>query len=80
MYPLLFRANYGDLILNVDLVKEENRHLSAQQMKLEDFLDAYSNNSWYMIDTLPRKMWGDFQLPLSLTCGGFLERIQVSIG
>ena len=48
-------------------------------MRMKVFLEIYHNTSWYMIDTLPKEMWKDLAIPLSLQCGGFLDRLQVSL-
>ena len=71
------REEYGELEVNVDGVKVENRYLSAERMKIKDFVDSYKNNSLYMVDTLPKKMWNDLLVPLSISCGGYMERLQV---
>ena len=63
--------------MSVDKVKEENRYLPSMKMKIKDFLEAYHNASWYMIDTLPKEMWHDLDIPLSIRCGGYLKRLQV---
>jgi len=70
------RNEYGQLQVSVDKVKEENRYLPSMKMKIKDFLEAYHNASWYMIDTLPKEMWHDLDIPLSIRCGGYLKRLQ----
>ena len=59
-------------------MKKENRYLPSKHMTISEFLMSYNTTSWYMIDTLPRKMWTDLDIPISLMCGGFLQKLQVS--
>ena len=63
--------------MKVDTVKIENRYAPAEDLALAEFLDVYNETNAYLIDTLPKEMSKDFNLPDCLLCGGFTERLQV---
>jgi len=68
---------HGNVEVNVDLTKTENRSAESREMALQEFLLDYKRKSYYLIDTLPVSMQKEFPLPLLLSCRGFLDRLQV---
>lgn len=70
------RNHHGSAQVKVDTVKIENRYAPAEDLALAEFLDVYNETNAYLIDTLPKEMSKDFNLPDCLLCGGFTERLQ----
>ena len=75
---LINRKNYGDITVRVDYGKKENRARSADDITFEEFLSVYNSSDRYLVDTLPKPLWGDFSLLRCLLCGGFTSGLQVN--
>ena len=71
--------NFGDVEVNVDYGKKENRERPADVMTLREFLQMYNKTNRYLVDSLPDALQSEFQLPQCILCGGFTERLTVKL-
>ena len=63
----------------MDYGKKENRERPADTMTLREFLKIYNKTDRYLVDSLPDALQSEFQLPQSILCGGFTNRLAVNI-
>ena len=70
---------YGDIEVNVDYGKKENRERPADIMILREFLEIYNKTDRYLVDSLPDALQPEFQLPQCILCGGFTRRLTVNM-
>jgi len=62
---------FGDVVVDVEEGKKENRSLAMWNWKFKDFLNTYKTSDVYMVHSLPKQMRNDLRLFPSLSCGGF---------
>lgn len=79
LFHFVESEKFGDVEVNVDYGKEENRERPADVMRLREFLKIYNRTDQYLVDSLPEALQSDFQLPLCILCGGFTKRLTVNI-
>lgn len=72
-------VNFGDIEVNVDYGKKENRERPADTMSLKEFLKIYNETNQYLVDSMPDELKHQFQLPPCILCGGFTDRLAVLI-
>ena len=53
------RDNFGELIVEVEYGKKENRTEFADEFTLSDFLDEYGNQDIYMVQDAFEEMYGN---------------------
>ena len=78
-FCFLKSEEFGDVEVNVDYGKKENRERSADVMTLKEFLKIYNSTDRYLVDSLPDPLQHEFQLPSCILCGGFTERLAVNV-
>ncbi|XP_035685478.1 bifunctional peptidase and arginyl-hydroxylase JMJD5-like [Branchiostoma floridae] len=67
---------YGDIEVQVDYRKKENRDRPGDTMTMEKFLLNYNSSDFYMVTTVPEPMMEEVYLPSCLSCGGFTSNLQ----
>ncbi|XP_061166543.1 bifunctional peptidase and arginyl-hydroxylase JMJD5-like [Saccostrea echinata] len=66
------RENFGNIQVEIELNKKENRTSGLyQNMTMSKFVHDYQTENMYQVFELTPEMKKDFNLPLSLQCGGF---------
>ena len=73
------REHFGDVEVNVDYGKKENRERPADVMTMREFLQIYNKTNRYLVDSLPDALQSEFQLPQCIMCGGFTKRLTVKM-
>ncbi|XP_019619076.1 PREDICTED: lysine-specific demethylase 8-like [Branchiostoma belcheri] len=73
---LYIMEKYGDVEVEVDFRKKENRDRPGETMMMEKFLLNYNASDFYMVTTVPEPMMEEVYLPSCLSCGGFTSRLQ----
>ncbi|XP_070543367.1 bifunctional peptidase and (3S)-lysyl hydroxylase Jmjd7-like [Ptychodera flava] len=63
------RDKYGEINVEVEEGKKENRSLSLFDMKFRRFLEIYNSSDVYMVESLHDQMKDDFMLLRCLLCG-----------
>ena len=56
-----FRSTYGDIEVDVEEGKKENRSQGVWSMRLADYIDLYEKKDVYMVHSVPPKMAGKFK-------------------
>lgn len=71
------RKKFGDLTVNVELSKKEDRSKTTSTLSLKEFLNIYGTDDVYMIQTINEatKMKDLVLIPQCLHCGGFQRLI-----
>lgn len=54
----LVSERFGEVGIDVEEGKKENRSLATFHFKLQDFISRYKNEDIYMVESLPLKMRG----------------------
>ncbi|CAH1271451.1 KDM8 [Branchiostoma lanceolatum] len=67
---------YGDVEVQVDFRKKENRDRPGDTFKMEKFLLNYNASDIYMVTTVPEPMMEEVYLPSCLSCGGPASNLQ----
>lgn len=70
---------FGEVGIDVEEGKKENRSLATFHFKLQDFISRYKNEDIYMVESLPLKMREEYALLKSLRCGGYTEVLQDAV-
>ncbi|XP_057300540.1 bifunctional peptidase and arginyl-hydroxylase JMJD5-like [Hydractinia symbiolongicarpus] len=65
------KEHFGELQVDVEEGKKENRSLSMWRWPFKKFLETYQKEDVYMVHSLEEKMRGDLRLFPSLSCGGY---------
>ncbi|XP_062602952.1 bifunctional peptidase and arginyl-hydroxylase JMJD5-like [Saccostrea cucullata] len=74
------RENFGNIDVEVEVGKKENRMSGlVKNMTMSKFLHVYQTANIYQVFDLTPEMKKDFNLPLSLQCGGFQNFLQMVI-
>lgn len=66
---------YGDLLVEYEGGKKENRSYAAGHIPLREFLAIYQEQDVYLVHDVPVIMHADFELPFSLRCGGYEKHL-----
>ncbi|XP_071507437.1 bifunctional peptidase and arginyl-hydroxylase JMJD5-like [Diadema antillarum] len=66
-------GRYGDLIVEVEEGKKENRSKDLWRMPLSKFIKSYRQEDVYLVTDVPEEMGDDFCLLRCLLCGGFTD-------
>ncbi|XP_041365632.1 bifunctional peptidase and arginyl-hydroxylase JMJD5-like [Gigantopelta aegis] len=62
---------FGNIMIEVEEGKKENRDFGMERMSLKKFLNIYKTKDIYLVNDLPMSMKADINLPKCLLCGGF---------
>ncbi|XP_061166531.1 bifunctional peptidase and arginyl-hydroxylase JMJD5-like [Saccostrea echinata] len=74
------REKFGNIEVEVELGKKENRSAGMlRNVTMAKFLHVYQKEDVYQVFDLTPEMKQDFNLPLSLQCGGFQNFLQMVI-
>ena len=52
-------TKFGEIKMDVEEGKKENRSLGTFNFKLQDFIKKYKNEDMYMVESLPQLMKGE---------------------
>ncbi|XP_022105662.1 lysine-specific demethylase 8-like isoform X2 [Acanthaster planci] len=72
-------AAFGDVEVEVEEGKKENRSRGLWAMRLDEFLDEYQLGDMYMVASVPREMAGEVELLSCMLCGGFTKNLQDAV-
>lgn len=72
-------SKYGNLTVDVEEGKKENRSKELFNMPLSKFLKIYNQSDVYLVQSLPKIMRDDVMLLKCLLCGGFTDTIQDTV-
>ncbi|XP_035668201.1 bifunctional peptidase and arginyl-hydroxylase JMJD5-like isoform X1 [Branchiostoma floridae] len=72
-------AQYGDLEVEVEEGKKENRTWPAYSMPFREFLSTYKSKDIYLVESIEPELRGEFMLLKNLLCGGFLDYLQDAV-
>ncbi|XP_038078383.1 bifunctional peptidase and arginyl-hydroxylase JMJD5-like [Patiria miniata] len=73
------RTQFGDLEVEVEEGKKENRSRGLWTMRLDEFVEEYQQGDIYMVASVPTEMADEVELLRCLLCGGFTERLQDAV-
>ncbi|EDO37253.1 predicted protein [Nematostella vectensis] len=72
-------SKFGDLRMEVEEGKKENRSWGTFNFKLKEFINKYKKEDIYMVESLQKPMREDYMLLHSLACGGFTNVLQDAV-
>ncbi|XP_066271363.1 bifunctional peptidase and (3S)-lysyl hydroxylase Jmjd7-like [Branchiostoma lanceolatum] len=72
-------AQYGDVKVDVEEGKKENRSWPAYVLSFREFLSTYKNRDIYLVESIEPPMRGEFMLLRNMLCGGFLDYLQDAV-
>ncbi|XP_037080386.1 uncharacterized protein LOC119101199 [Pollicipes pollicipes] len=64
------RKEFGNLNVDVEVKKKEDRGQGSLDMSFAQYLSIYSKEDYYMVYSVPEEMHGDLIVPRSIQCGG----------
>lgn len=70
---------YGDLVVDVEEGKKENRSNELFNMPFKLFLKIYNESDVYLVHSLPKAMRDEMFLLRCLLCGGYTDGLQDSV-
>ncbi|XP_033634064.1 bifunctional peptidase and arginyl-hydroxylase JMJD5-like [Asterias rubens] len=73
------RSQHGELEVEVEEGKKENRSRGLWSMKLHEFLDEYGQGDIYMVSSVLPELAGEVELLRCMHCGGFTEHLQDAV-
>eukprot|EP00118_Oscarella_pearsei_P003453 m.14342 g.14342 ORF g.14342 m.14342 type:complete len:413 (+) comp25703_c0_seq1:21-1259(+) len=67
------RSNVGDVIVDLETAKKEDRKKFGFQSTLRKFIENYRKKNIYMVGSLPVPLRAEWPIPECLSCGGFTD-------
>ncbi|XP_013384785.1 jmjC domain-containing protein 5 [Lingula anatina] len=73
------RKQYGQLEVEAEVGKKEDRRGNLRTMLLSSFLGNYQKADIYMVQNMLPEMMGDFHIPKPILCGGYTRFLQDAV-